>query len=210
MASKRQEQVKLIDKLNKRKDKESSCHFKKAEIEKLIAMFNKYTEGCANKKLDRLKFRDILHDMFGMTDDMLMDRVFRAFDRDSDNYLNHDEWVLGLSVFLQGNFEEKMKYCFTVYDLNGDGYISREEMFQLLKSSLIRQPTEEDPDEGVKELVELNLKKMDHDHDSRLSMADFETAIKEEPLLLEAFGPCLPCPEKRLCFLNLISENANY
>ena len=50
--------------------------------------------------------------------------------------------------------------CFTVYDLNGDGYISREEMFQLLKSSLVKQPTEEDPDEGVKELVELSLKKM--------------------------------------------------
>ena len=47
-----------------------------------------------------------------------------------------------------------------VYDLNGDGYISREEMFQLLKSSLIKQPTEEDPDEGIKELVELSLKKM--------------------------------------------------
>ena len=37
-------------------------------------MYNKYVEGSANKKLDRLKFRDILHDMFGMTDDMLMDR----------------------------------------------------------------------------------------------------------------------------------------
>ena len=37
-------------------------------------MFNKYVEGCSNRKLDRLKFRDILHDMFGMTDDMLMDR----------------------------------------------------------------------------------------------------------------------------------------
>ena len=33
-------------------------------------------------------------------------------------------------------------------------------MFQLLKSSLVKQPTEEDPDEGVKELVELSLKKM--------------------------------------------------
>lgn len=157
-------------------------------------------------KLDRLKFRDILHDMFGMTDDMLMDRVFRAFDRDNDNYINHDEWVLGLSVFLQGHLEEKTRYCFMVYDLNGDGYISREEMFQLLKSSLIKQPTEEDPDEGIKELVELSLKKMDHDHDGRLSNLDFETSVKEEPLLLEAFGPCLPSPEKHQCFLNLISD----
>lgn len=37
-------------------------------------MFNKYVEGTVNKKLDRGKFRDILHDVFGMTDDMLMDR----------------------------------------------------------------------------------------------------------------------------------------
>lgn len=50
--------------------------------------------------------------------------------------------------------------CFDVYDLNGDGYISREEMFHMLKDSLIRQPTEEDPDEGVKDLVDIALKKM--------------------------------------------------
>ena len=49
---------------------------------------------------------------------------------------------------------------FRVYDLNGDGYISREEMFQLLKHCLIKQPAEEDPDEGIKELVEITLKKM--------------------------------------------------
>lgn len=30
----------------------------------------------------------------------------------------------------------------------------------MLKKSLIRQPTEEDPDEGIKDLVELALKKM--------------------------------------------------
>lgn len=50
--------------------------------------------------------------------------------------------------------------CFNVYDLNDDGYITREEMFQLLKDCLIRQPTEEDPDEGIKDLVEIVLKKM--------------------------------------------------
>lgn len=50
--------------------------------------------------------------------------------------------------------------AFNVYDLNSDGYISREEMFQMLKTSLIKQPTEEDPDEGVKDLVEMALKKM--------------------------------------------------
>ncbi|KAM6375776.1 calaxin isoform 3-T4 [Alca torda] len=82
--------------------------------------------------------------------------------------------------------------CFEVYDLNGDGYISREEMFQMLKNSLLKQPSEEDPDEGIKDLVDIALKKMDYDHDGKLSFMDFEKAVRDENLLLEAFGPCLP------------------
>ncbi|XP_060914770.1 calaxin isoform X4 [Labrus mixtus] len=130
--------------------------------------------------------------MFGMTDYMIMDGVFRTFDKDNDGSVSVKEWIEGLSVFLRGSLEEKIKYCFQVYDLNGDNYISKEEMFQLLKNSLNRQPTEEDPDEGIKDLVEITLKKMDHDHDGRLSFADFEKAVREENLLLEGFGICLP------------------
>lgn len=50
--------------------------------------------------------------------------------------------------------------CFEVFDLNGDGFISKEEMFHMLKNSLLKQPSEEDPDEGIKDLVEITLKKM--------------------------------------------------
>lgn len=53
-----------------------------------------------------------------------------------------------------------LSVCFDVYDLNGDGFISREEMFHLLKHSLTKQPTEEDPEEGTKDLVEIVMKKM--------------------------------------------------
>lgn len=58
-----------------------------------------------------------------------------------------------------------------MYDLNGDGYISREEMFHMLKNSLIRQPSEEDPDEGIKDLVEITLKKMVREkHNEKLAI----------------------------------------
>lgn len=173
----------------------SQRHFQKHEVEGLLVLFY---SGLKDKPLtsvpmlDRNEFRDILHQMFGMTEDLLMDRVFRAFDKDTDSNINTKEWIEGLSVFLRGSLEERIKYTFDVYDLNSDGYISREEMFQMLKFSLVKQPTEEDPDEGIKDLVEIALKKMDYDHDSRLSYADFKKAVESEELLLEAFGPCLP------------------
>ncbi|NP_001134443.1 calaxin [Salmo salar] len=179
-------------------------HFNKTEAECLIRLFNGLLGDQSDRRvgngLDRGKFRNILHNTFGMTDDMIMDRVFRAFDKDNDSYVSVKEWIEGLSIFLRGTLDEKIKYCFDVYDLNGDGYISREEMFHMLKNSLIRQPTEEDPDEGIKDLVEITLKKMDHDHDSRLSYADFEKAVRDENLLLEAFGTCLPDAKSILAF----------
>ena len=39
----------------------------------------------------------------------------------------------------------------------------------------------------------------DHDHDGKLSFADYEQAVREETLLLEAFGPCLPDPKVTAC-----------
>lgn len=182
-----------IDELSSKK-----VHFNKTEIDALLTIYKTITKNL--DRMDRLKFRDVLHNSFDMTDDILMDRVFRAFDRDNDSYIGMNEWVEGLSIFLRGTVEEKIKYAFSVYDLNGDGYISREEMFQMLKTSIIKQPSEEDPDEGIKDLVEIALKKMDKDHDSRLSFLDFHQSVLTDPLLLECFGQCLPDQKKKDAF----------
>ncbi|NXH20969.1 EFCB1 protein, partial [Bucco capensis] len=176
-------------------------HFNKSEVECLIKLFDRLVAESRSRfaavGFDRNMFRETLHSAFGMTDDMIMDRVFRIFDRDNDSCISVGEWVEGLSVFLRGTLEEKIKYCFEIYDLDADGYITREEMFQMLKNSLLKQPSEEDPDEGIKDLVDIALKKMastmcDYDHDGVLSFMDFEQAVRDENLLLEAFGPCLP------------------
>ncbi|XP_020016775.2 calaxin-like [Castor canadensis] len=175
--------------------------FKKSEVECLIGLYHSLVRRngrFGNKGLDRNTFRGILFNIFGMTDDMLMNRVFFAFDKDNDNYISAAEWVEGLTVFLRGTLEEKLKFCFEVYYLDGDGYISREEVFDLLKNSLYQQSPEEENDEGIKELVDITLKKMDYDNDGKISFADFEKAVREDTLLLEVFGPCLP--EAKNCF----------
>ncbi|XP_028820158.1 calaxin [Denticeps clupeoides] len=171
-------------------------HFSRTETRRLIHQFEgrcgQQPGRRAGSGLDRGQFRNMLHRTFGLTHDIIMDRVFSVFDRDNDGYIGVREWIAGLAVFLRGSLDEKIKFCFEVYDLNGDGAISREEMFHMLKWSLSRQPAEEDPEEGIKDLVEIVLKKMDHGHNSKVSYADFEKTVREENLLLEAFGTCLP------------------
>jgi len=35
--------------------------------------------------------------------------VFKAFDKDSDSFVNMEEWIRGLSVFLRGTLDEHLK-----------------------------------------------------------------------------------------------------
>ena len=53
--------------------------------------------------------REFLHNAFDMTDDILLDRVFKRFDADNDGYVNREEWILGLSVFLKGTDTERVQ-----------------------------------------------------------------------------------------------------
>ncbi|KAF8568043.1 hypothetical protein P879_09363 [Paragonimus westermani] len=117
---------------------ENQVKFTRNEREHLLDMFVKIDGKRPFAKLDRLKFREILHRTFHMTDDLLLDRVFRAFDYHSEGGITAKRWVIGLSIFLRGSIQERTAFAFRAYDLNSDGVISREEMFQLLKASLIR------------------------------------------------------------------------
>ncbi len=91
--------------------------------------------------MDRKLFRQFLHSSFNMTDDILMDRIFKYFNTNNDGDITRDEWIMGFNIFLKGaccrqlnvssylsklltgTIEEQMIYCFTIYDLNDDGYI---------------------------------------------------------------------------------------
>jgi Ca2+-binding EF-hand superfamily protein len=84
--------------------------------------------------LDRVVFRELLHNAFDLvTEDVLMDRIFCTFDRTCCGSVRLEDWLCGLSVFLRGSLEERTGFCFRVYDLNSDGFITRDEMFSLLK-----------------------------------------------------------------------------
>ena len=98
--------------------------------------------------------------MLPKTEPFFYASVFKAFDKDNDSKISAEEWVRGLSIFLRGNLKEHIKFCFDVYDMNSDGWIVKEEMFHHLKNCLPQRHQEEDPDEGVKDLVDSALKKL--------------------------------------------------
>ena len=75
-------------------------HFTGQEIEKLFGLYRAHSEDLDT--MDRNTFREFLHDIFNMTDDILMDRIFKFFDTLNDGNITREEWIMGHNVFLKG------------------------------------------------------------------------------------------------------------
>ncbi|XP_036221811.2 calaxin [Bactrocera oleae] len=212
---------KLLENLRKK------TKFSKDEIDALCRIYRKLVSNCqyvaktlatgsssaaivkphaTAEGIDRIVFRELLHSTFDIvTEEILMERIFCCWDRAHEGLpLRLEGWLTGLSIFLRGSLAERANFCFRVYDLNSDGFITKDEMFTLLRNCLIKQPQDEDPDEGVKDLVEIVLKKFDLDKDGKVSIEDFMGTIEAEPLLLQAFGQCLPSETATVSFFSTL------
>jgi hypothetical protein len=96
------------------KDKEVSKHFNFDEITTIAIIYYKITKSeNENKTMTSQSFSSILHTAFGMANDSLMDRILYGFKITSVVTLS--AWIRALTLFLRGNLDQKIKYCFEVF-----------------------------------------------------------------------------------------------
>jgi len=189
---------------------EKETHFDSEEVRLLEAMFHMCsTEKNGEEFLSRAVFRDIFNKAFGLCDDLMLDRTFSAFSSldGAEKKLGATLWVKGMSIYLRGTLEERIGFNFMVFDIDGNGEISRDEMYALLANTIVKAPSEEDRDEAIRDLIEIVLKKMDlstpKTQTSKISQEDFKTSVLANNLLLEVFGRCLPTNAQAKDFVTL-------
>jgi len=180
-------------------------HFNTEECRALLFIFDKLI---TDSSLDRVRMRELLHTCFDITDDVMLDLLFKAFDRDNDGEVSDEEWVRGLSVMIRGDVEQMAEHCYYVYDMNCDRSLAREELSHCLKGC-IETGYSVDADgieECEQEIVEIWMRKLDVDRDGQITYPDFLNAVMEDPLMLQFIGPCLPPAKSIAAFLALITE----
>merc|ERR1719419_1443804 len=72
-------------------------------------------------------------EVFGLPG-ILGDRLFKAFDTKKTGNIDFDEFVSGLAGYVRGTTRDKMNMLFTLFDLDSQGYITKNELQSVLFS----------------------------------------------------------------------------
>ncbi|XP_026743827.1 Kv channel-interacting protein 4-like isoform X2 [Trichoplusia ni] len=112
--------------------------------------------------------------------------VFNTLDQDRSGLLSFEEFVTGLSILSRGTLEEKLRWTFSLYDINGDGYITKEEMTEIVSAiyDLMGKIVEPNMDDDVvREKVERLFQKMDLNRDGVLTLDEFlDCCLRDEDI----------------------------
>ena len=98
-----------------------------------------------------------------------------VFDKNKDGKISFTEFVSGLSsLHSDGPLEDKVKFVFNIYDMDGDGFISNGELFKVLKMMVGTNLK----DTELQQLVDRTIIQLDKDFDGMISSREFCEGIK--------------------------------
>ena len=53
-------------------------------------------------KITRRRFREFLHDNLDLSEEIIMDRIFKYFNTETQDDIDLEEWIIGFNVILKG------------------------------------------------------------------------------------------------------------
>jgi serine/threonine-protein phosphatase 2B regulatory subunit len=99
----------------------------------------------------------------------LLARIVRLFDKDGNDEVEFNEFIGALATFHSGTSQDKLKFVFKIYDIDGDGFISNGELFKVLKMMVGDNLN----DVQLQQLVDKTIIKADTDNDGKVSFDEF-------------------------------------
>ncbi|CUG93465.1 calcium-binding protein, putative [Bodo saltans] len=136
--------------------------FTAEEITNMYVNFKKLSASVKDDNLiDAEEFRDMMACHGGS---VFIDGLFRMFDRDNSGGIDFVEFVTSLAIY-QGkarnvNDQEKQRLFFKIYDADGDGEISQNDLKKML-NSCFQSNFMEVAETDVNELVQATFQKYD-------------------------------------------------
>jgi Ca2+-binding EF-hand superfamily protein len=161
---------------------EQTTHFSRDELEKLYANWLKQAR---NGYVGREEFEAGLN-AIGISDPLIIEQNFSAFDHNKDGKINFREFVTGLSVVQKGTMEERLKFLFDAYDVDGSGTLTPDEVYNIFKASLASKGEPVGTKE-IRDMVDECFRQIDVNGDGEINYEEFKTAVTNQQLMISCF-----------------------
>ncbi|KAM3935437.1 guanylyl cyclase-activating protein 1 [Leptodactylus fuscus] len=146
--------------------------------------YKKFMTECPSGQLTQHEFKQF----FGLKNlspasNEYIEQMFDTFDFNKDGYMDFMEYVAALSLVLKGKVEQKLRWYFKLYDVDGNGCIDRGELLNIIKA--IRAINRCNDEMSAEEFTDMVFDKIDINGDGELSLEEFIGGVQKDEVLLE-------------------------
>ncbi|XP_071398203.1 guanylyl cyclase-activating protein 1 [Centroberyx affinis] len=145
--------------------------------------YRKFMTECPSGLLTYYEFKKF----FGLknlsvSSNAYVETMFATFDMNDDGFIDFMEYVAALSLVLKGGVQQKLRWYFKLYDVDGSGCIDREELLLIIKS--IRAINGVHHEMSAEDFTNMVFDKIDINGDGELSYEEFMEGIQNDQMLL--------------------------
>ncbi|GFR87043.1 EF-hand calcium-binding domain-containing protein 1 [Elysia marginata] len=141
--------------------------------------------------IDELIFMAQMNVRFGITSKFHIQLIYDAVKDKKLKYLRVADYVKMVCIFYSDDLTLKVDFVFSIYDYGGDGNIQTHEMNMLLRTTIVSVGDEE-PEEQLKELIDIVINLMDTNQDGKISVDEFRDYVRNDILYIQLLGQVLP------------------